>query len=313
MYLTVAANTLGYLGLFLFGLQVMSHNLSQMTGSTIKNLLGKLARTPLRSFLTGCLATIFLQSSSLISVIAVGLVNAHMLNLAQATGIIIGANLGTTGTAQLLAFNLRQAALPLIGLAALLSIIPWPPLRSSGRSLLGFGIVLLGLEGMTHSLAPLKEMEIIVSSLISDGEAPIKGLSAGFLATAILQSSSAVMGLVLGLASEGMINLPAALAIMIGADLGTSTTALLASLGMSRVARAAAWSHFFFNLISLILVLPFFSSLVLLAEYSSPVLLRRIANAHSIYNLLGALVMLPLVKPATQLWERRFAHCSIKK
>lgn len=300
----IISDTAGYLGLFFFGIHFMSSQIYGSFGQALKNILSRVAGRPWSAGLSGCLVTAIVQSSSLTSVMVVGLVNAKAMSLNQAIAVIIGANVGTTMTAQLLTLNLYMLALPVIGLAAPLYILPFRRIRPVAGAITGFGLIMFGLEGMAQSLAPLNEAQFMNGILAAAGQSPWQGLGGGFAATVILQSSSVVMGLILSLAMENMISLPAAAAILIGADLGTCTTALMASLGMGRTARYAAWSHFIFNLVSLILALIFFQSLLWLASVTSDALPRQLANFHSLYNLLGVLILLPLSPLLACLFER---------
>lgn len=290
----IVGSAAGYLGLFLFGLHFMSRQLSSAADPALQKLLARVAGKPWSAFLAGCLVTGLLQSSSLTAVMVVGLVNARVMGLAQGIAVIIGANVGTTVTAQLLSFNLHRLALPLIGASVLLYLLPLPRARPAFAAAVGFGLVMLGLDGMAQSLAPLQDTPLVMLMLAAAGEAPWQGLGGGIVTSIVLQSSSAVMGLVLSLALKGMVTLPAAVAVLIGADLGTCVTALVASLGMGCTARAAAWSHLLFNLISLFLALLFFPQLLWLASVTATALPRQLANFHTLYNLLGAIVLLPL-------------------
>jgi phosphate:Na+ symporter len=292
-----------FLGIFLFGLRWMSGGVARSSGPAFRKLLARLTGSPWRGFGTGFLVTALLQSSSLTTVMVVSLVNAGVMTLSQGCGVIIGANVGTTITGQLLSFNLHWLAWPLLGLAALCRLIPHPGLRKAAAPLFGCGLLLLGMGGMTAALASMKEGEVFGRALQIAGEAPWRGILTGLIAAATLQSSSAVMGIVLGLAHEGMVTLPAGVALVIGADLGTCSTALIASIGMDFTARRAAWFHFFFNLISLVLAMAFYPYLLLFAVKSAAALPRRLANAHFFYNLLGALVLLPLAAPLARRVE----------
>ncbi|NLY37973.1 MAG: Na/Pi cotransporter family protein [Firmicutes bacterium] len=296
------AATFGYLGLFLFGLHFMSTNLVWAAGPALERFLARMIGKPWQGFLAGAIVTGIIQSSSLSSVMVVGLANARLITLPQAIAVIIGANVGTTMTAQFLtALNLKGLTLPLLGGAVLLYLLPLPRLKPYAGGILGWSLVFLGLNGMADSLSPLLHTPLLSNLLEQAGKAPWRGIGAGLLSAAILQSSSGVMGLVLGAAIEGTITLPAAVAVMIGADLGTCTTALIASLGMNRIARAAAYSHLIFNLVSLLLAALFFPQLLLLAESSAASLPRCLANFHTIYNLLGAVALLPLATALAKL------------
>lgn len=292
-----------FLLLFLGGLRWMSRSLARSAGPSFKRLLHRITVTPWRGFGTGFLVTALLQSSSLTTVMVVSLVNSGMITAAQGCGVIIGANVGTTITGQLLSFNLGRLAWPLLGTALLLALQPHPQLRRAAAPLSGFALLLLGLEGMTAALGSLQETPFFSKALRFAAAAPWRGLLTGIAAAALLQSSSAVVGIVLGLARGGLLTLPVGVSMTLGADLGTCSTALIASVGMERTARRAAWFHFFFNLVSLILALAFYPYLLQAAIKSAATLPRRLANAHLLYNLLGAAVLLPLIAPLARLLE----------
>ncbi len=294
-----------FLMLFLTGLHWMSRALARTAGPAFKGFLSRIAGNPWSSFGTGFLVTALLQSSSLTTVMVVSLVNAKMITAVQGCGIIIGANVGTTITSQLLSFDLYRLAWPLLGLALLLRFLPPPRWRRTAAPLFGFALLLLGLGGLTAALSSLKESALFSRALQFAAAAPWRALLTGTAAAAALQSSSAVAGIVLGLARGGMISLPTGILMVIGADLGTCSTALVASIGMNRTARKAAWFHFFFNLTSLILALSFFPYLVRLAVISAATAPRRLANAHFLYNLLGAAALLPLLAPCSHLAKWR--------
>ncbi len=292
-----------FLGIFLLGLRWMSAAVARSSAPAFKKMLSRLTGSPWRGFGTGFLSTALVQSSSLITVMVVSLVNAGVMTLQQGFGVIVGANVGTTITGQLLSFNIYWLAWPLMGLAALSMFIPHRRFRKMTAPLLGCALLFLGMSGMTAALASLKESALFIEALQMARASPWRGIFTGAVAATALQSSSAVVGIVMGLAHEGMINLPAGVALLIGADVGTCTTALIASIGMDFTARRAAWFHFFFNLISLVLALLFYPSLLLIAAKSGSILTRRLANAHFIYNFLGAIVLLPLAEPLARLIE----------
>jgi phosphate:Na+ symporter len=293
-----------FLLLFLFGLHWMSRSLARSAGASFKSFLQRMTRTPWRGFLTGFLVTALLQSSSLTTVMVVSLTNAGMITTAQGWGVIIGANVGTTITGQLLSFNPGRLAWLLLGAALLLALWPHHPgLRRAAAPLGGCALLLLGLEGMTAALSSLREAPFFSGALQCATAAPWRGLLAGIFAAVLLQSSSAVVGIVLGLARGGLVTLPVGVSMVIGADLGTCSTALIAAVGMKGTARRAAWFHLLFNLISLLLALTFYPYLLQAALRSAATLPRRLANAHLLYNLLGAAVLLPLAGPLARLLE----------
>jgi len=284
---------LGGLALFLWGVQLLSSSLERSLGVTVKKLLYKITCTPWRGLLTGIVVTMLLQSSSLTSVTVVGLVNARVISLAQALAVIIGANVGTTVTGQLLSFELHQYALPVFVVGFGLSLLPVSTIRKIGSSLRSFGVLLLGFSFMVGAFAPFQEDK--VSLVLSFQESNFTLMGMGFAWSALLQSSSAAMGAAMALLENGVILLPAAVALTIGADVGTSVTALIASIRTIGAARKTALGHFFFNLFSALLLLPFWNVFLYLARLTSLEETRQLANAHTLYNLLGALLFLPLI------------------
>jgi phosphate:Na+ symporter len=287
--------------LLVAGLKLMSTGLSKAGGSAFGRALRRFTGNRMSAFLCGVVSTALTQSSSLTTVMVVGMVEARLLPLAPAVAVIIGANVGTTVTGQLLSFNLQSLALP-AALAGLVCLALFPRrLSSPGRALAGLGLVLLGLETMVVALRPLARLEWFSALLWSAGRSPLCGVLAGALATALVQSSSAVMGMVLALAHSGSLTLAAGAALAVGADVGTCVTSLLAGLGTGKEARRAALAHLLFNLFSALLVLTVFGRFVALAGFSAGCLPRQIANAHTIYNLLGALVLLALLNPYVKL------------
>lgn len=290
-----------FLVIFMLGLRLMSGAIARSAGPGLSRLLERLAGSPWRGFGTGFLVTALLQSSSMTTVMVVGLVNAGVMTFAQGCSVIIGANVGTTITGQLLSFNLHWLGWALLILGLLCRLLPHRRLRRAAAALGDCALLFIGMGGMTAALASLKELALLRSMVQAAGDLPWKGLLAGVIGAAVLQSSSAVIAFALGLAHEGMITLPAALALAIGADLGTCSTALIAAAGMEKTARRAAWFHFFFNLTSMALALIFYPQLLAIAAKSAAALPRQLANAHFFYNLLGAAVLLPLVEPLSAL------------
>jgi len=249
--------------------------------------------TPWRGLLTGILTTMLLQSSSLTSVTVVGMVNARLISLNQALAIIIGANVGTTITGQLLSFELHGLALPIIVVGFILSLFPLSSVSKFGSSLRSFGILLLGFSFMVDAFSPLKPDKIPL--VIDFQDNPLNLIGLGFAWSALLQSSSAVIGTAMAMLENEVIKFPAAVALTIGADVGTSITALIASIKTIGAAKKTAWGHFFFNLFSALLLLPFWNAFICLVQLTSIDLTRQLANAHTIYNLFGALIFLPLI------------------
>ncbi|MDI9412365.1 MAG: Na/Pi cotransporter family protein, partial [Bacillota bacterium] len=234
--------------------------------------------------------------SSTTTVMIVGFVNSGLMNLTQAVGTIMGANIGTTITAQLVSFDIYAIALPMIGLSALFYYFSKKKIqRHVALGLLGFGLVLLGLSTMSEAVQPIRTYEPILQSLVTFGEKPLLGILAGALFTVLIQSSSATTGIVIAASWQGILTLPAGLALIVGANLGTCITVILASIGSSLTGKRAALSHVLFNAFGVLLFIIFrkpFTNLVLLTGSS---VARQIANAHTFFNIATTLILFPLL------------------
>jgi len=286
----------GGLGMFLFGIQYMSRSLQATAGPNLRALLARLTSNPLIGVMTGALVTAAVQSSSATTVMVVGLVNAGLMTLPQAIGVVMGANIGTSFTAQLIAFNLSDLSLPAIAVGSfviLLSRRRFP--RNVGQCILGFGLLFFGLGIMQEAVAPLRYQQAFQNLMVLMADHPIWGTFVGIGMTVLLQSSSGTIGILQGFAQQGVISLPMSLPILIGDNIGTTVTALIASFGTSIAARRAALSHSFFNFIGAIIffvVMPFFASVI---ELVTPEPMRQIAHAHTFFNVLNTLVQLPFI------------------
>lgn len=296
MSLTSIFGLLGGLGLFLFGMQQMSEGLQRAAGDKMRRILELFTSRPLIAILTGALVTAVVQSSSSTTVMVVGFVNTGLMNLTQAVGTVMGANIGTTITAQVVAFDIGAFALPCIGVGAIIVFLSKNKSRQAvGLSILGFGMLFLGMQLMSDSISPLNEYEPFIDLLIKFGRTPILGVLAGFIFTAILQSSSATAGLVIALSIQGLIDLPAGLAIALGANVGTCVTAMLASVGTNLTARRAAIAHLMFNTIGVVTFLLLFKPFVSLVTMTSSDVTRQIANAHTLFNVSVTVLFYPFI------------------
>lgn len=293
----------GGLGFFLYGMHITNDGLKKIADRRLYRLIEKTTRTSILAFITGAISTVILQSSSLVTVMVVGLANAGVISLKQGIGVIIGANVGTTVTGQIISFSPTEAAFPLIVIGFLfLLFAPQVRAKATGEAILGFGFLLAGLRLVTQSLYPLVNSPL-VSSFLAIPLAPLEGIIAGSILTAVIQSSSLIIGLVISLAINYEIGLSLAVALILGADLGTCVTSLLAAWGGNQTARRVAAAHFLFNFISIILILPLFSYFVSFVSATSPVLSHQIANAHTLYNFFGAALLLPLYSVISHILE----------
>ncbi|GAA0077875.1 Na/Pi cotransporter family protein [Clostridium sp. CTA-5] len=289
---------LGGLGLFLFGMKLMGDGLENAAGEKLKNILEKVTSNKYIGVIIGAIVTAVIQSSSATTVMVVSFVNAGLMTLMQAAGVIMGANIGTTITAQLVSFNLDKMAPLFIGVGSIsLLIAKKKKTRDIASIALGFGILFLGMNIMSASMKPLAESEAFTQLLTVIGENRFLGILAGLVMTAIVQSSSATTGILIALAITGTIHMNIALPVIFGCNIGTCVTALLASASGNKTAKKAALIHLFFNVIGVVIFIPFMTPLISLIEKMNPTdVARQVANAHTIFNLTVTIVLLPLAK-----------------
>ena len=302
--ITAAAKFILAITLLLGGIRSVSISLRQITGGILHDLLKTYTSTPFKGFLLGVISTVFLQSSSLVTVMVVGFINGGFLSLTQGLVIVLGANLGTTVTSQFFSLEAGNLIFPLIAIGVSAYVLEIVLRRNfGGKVLLGIAVVLGGIELMIVALEPLSATLFYQKLYMFSKGAPWKGIITGALVAAILQSSSVTIGMVVVLCRENLLTLPEALAIILGADMGTCITAMLASYGTILPARQVAWGHLFFNLTSILIVLPFWQYLLWFISITADDFARQVANAHALYNLVGVIVFLPLVDKYASLLE----------
>jgi phosphate:Na+ symporter len=295
----------GGLALFLFGMEQMADALKAVAGARMKGILAKLTTNRVMGAVTGAFVTAVIQSSSVTTVLVVGFITAGLMSLSQSIGVIMGANVGTTVTAQIVAFKVTKAALLMIGVGfTMLFASRQERIKHYGAMLMGLGLVFFGMSIMSDGMAPLRTYQPFLDLMIRM-ENPLIGIlvAAGF--TGLIQSSSATTGIVIVMASQGFITLPAGIALAFGANIGTCVTAILASIGKPREAVRAAIVHVIFNMAGVLLWIMFIPQLaeaVMLISPSHPELSgierlgaetpRQIANAHTIFNIANTFIFL---------------------
>ena len=295
----------GGLALFLLGLDRLTEALKAAAGSRLQSCLERLTSNRFSGALVGAMTTAMLQSSSVTTVLVVGFVSAGVMSLSQSVGVIMGANIGSTFTAQIIAFNVSGYALSLVaGGFAMLTFARREQFRHYGAALLGLGLIFFGMGIMTDAMVPLRSYPPFLEWMV-EMENPLIGLLIGALFTALIQSSAATTGLVIIMASQGFISLPAGIALALGANIGTCVTAMLATLGKPRAALRAATIHVLFNIAGVLLWLGFIDQLAALTVTLSPQYLdlegmsrlaaeapRQIANANTLFNVVNTLVFI---------------------
>ncbi|NLY32760.1 MAG: Na/Pi cotransporter family protein, partial [Firmicutes bacterium] len=286
MVANIIMGVLGGLGLFLLGMHMMSEGLHKLAGSKLRRFLELLTFNRFVAVLTGLVITAVIQSSSATTVMVVGFVNAGLMNLTQAVGTIFGVNIGTTVTAQIVSFDIAWLALPTIAIGVLLYIFfNKRRYQSIGETLLGFGILFLGLSIMGDALAAIREYPQVLNLLAQFGQRPLLGMVAGVLFTSIIQSSSATTAVVITLAGQGMLDLQGAIALTLGANIGTCITALLASIGTGLNARRAAVAHLMFNVLGVVIFMSILTPFTGFIATLSTSLPRQVAWGHTLFNV----------------------------
>lgn len=296
MKITDFFSLLGGLALFLYGMQMMSNGLEAAAGNKMKQILEKLTANRFLGVLVGAGITAVIQSSSATTVMVVGFVNSGMMTLNQAVWIIMGANIGTTITGQLIALDVGELA-PLFAFAgvALIVFVKKQKVHHYGLIVAGLGILFIGMEMMSGAMMPLRESEAFVS-LMTKFSNPVLGILAGAVFTAVIQSSSASVGILQALAGSGLIGLSNAVYVLFGQNIGTCITAILAAIGTSRNAKRTTVIHLMFNLIGTVLftVVCIATPLTALVESITPdSVASQIANMHTLFNIVTTLLLLP--------------------
>ena len=309
----VLMGLIGGLVLFLYGMEKMSEGLKKSAGKGMRNILSALTNNRIIGLAVGAFVTMVIQSSSATTVMLVSFAQAQLLTFGQTLSVILGANIGTTVTAQLIAFKLTDYAFLMIIIGFALTVFSKKDsYKYLGESLLGFGILFLGMKVMSDSMRPLRDYEPFIE-VMRDLENPVYGLIIGAIFTALIQSSSAFTGIVIVLAQQGLITLDAGIPLLLGANIGTCVTAGLASIGTSREAKRVALVHVIFNTAGAIIFLfwiPYFADFV---RWGSPVsdatgiqklaaeTPRQIANAHTFFNVSVAFIFLPFTTLLSKL------------
>ena len=288
----------GGLGLFLFGMKLMGDGLENAAGSKLKGILEKVTSNKYLGVLIGALVTAVIQSSSATTVMVVSFVNAGLMSLVQSVGVIMGANIGTTITAQMVSFDLNKIAPIFIGVGAIIVLVSKrKKTKDIAYIALGFGVLFLGMGMMSESMQPLAASSMFKETIAIIGSSRFLGVLTGLIMTAIVQSSSATTGILVALATTGSIDMNVALPIIFGCNIGTCVTALLAAVGSNKTAKKAALIHLLFNVLGVIIFLPFVTILIDIVQKINPTnVARQVANAHTIFNLCVTLILLPLSK-----------------
>lgn len=295
---------LGGLALFLYGMEMMSSGLELVAGDKLRVVIEKMTSNFFKSILVGALVTAVIQSSSATTVMVVGFVNAGLMTIYQSVGIIMGANIGTTITGQLVALNISTLA-PIIAFVGFLlnTFSKSKKKKYIGQSIIGLGFLFMGMQFMSDSMAPLRDYPGF-ASLMTKFDNPILGVLAGTGVTALLQSSSASLGILQAVANQGVISLHSAMYIILGFNIGTCVTSVLSSVGSSKNARRTALVHVLFNIIgTIIFVLASFVIPIdkIVISFSRNLPAAEIANLHTLFNIVTTILLIPFSKKLADL------------
>lgn len=305
MYLNIIFNVIGGLGIFLYGMENMSGGMQKLAGKRLKKILAALTTNRIMAVLIGIFVTMLVQSSSVSTVMTIGFVNASLLTLKQALGVILGANIGTTVTGWLLVLNIGKYGLPITGAAAI-SYVFFRSDKARTRSLtvMGLGLIFLGLDLMSNGLKPIRSMpEFIELFKLFNADTyfgAVKVAIVGACITGIVQSSAATLGITITLAVQGLIDYPTAVALVLGENVGTTITAFLASLGATTNAKRAAYAHTIINMLGVIWVTSIFPFYIKFLGHIVDVennITFGIATAHTMFNVLNVFLFIPFTGP----------------
>lgn len=306
---TTITGLLGGLAVFIYGMNLMSEGLQKAAGDKMKKVLSVLTKNPLIGMLAGALVTAVLQSSSATTVMAIGFVSAGLMSLPQAISVIFGANIGTTMTAQIIAFKIDDFIWPIVFIGFLLYFFPKKEsIKNIGQSIFAFGLLFVGITTMSSVMKPLADSPVFLSMIENVAHIPVLGVLVGALMTLVVQSSSATIAVLQNFAAQPMadgvtsiLGLTGAIPILLGDNIGTTITALLASVGQSRNAKRTAAAHCVFNVTGtfiFIWLVPWYAKFIQLISSKGPeieVISRQIANAHTVFNITNTLIWLPLI------------------
>lgn len=299
---------LGGLALFIFGMNMMSESLQKVAGDKMKKVLGVLTRNAVCGMLAGALVTAVLQSSSATTVLVIGFVSAGLMSLKQGISVIFGANIGTTMTAQLMAFKISDYIMPIVFIGFLIAFIAKKEkVKFVGQTIFAFGLLFVGIEMMGDVMKPLATSPVFINMMEKVSHIPVLGVGVGMLMTLVVQSSSATIAVLQSFASQAgpdgasVIGLVGAIPILLGDNIGTTITAILASIGQSKDAKRCAIAHSVFNITGSFIFIWIIKPFAKFVEMISPkgneldVISRQIANAHMSFNIINTLIWLPLL------------------
>lgn len=304
-YITIPFNILGSLALFLYAMKILGNSLQNVVGAKIELALRKLTDRPYKGMIVGALVTFLTQSSSITVLTLIGLVNVGVLSLKQGVGIILGSEIGTTITAQLVTLEIGLFYFPLLVIGFSLSTFAKnKDVNSAGKVIFSFGLLFMGMELMKRGASPLKDSPVALALFESFGKNPLLGILVGTIFTGITSSSSATTSLVVALGASNAISLPAGIALILGANIGTCILELVAAVGLSLTSKRVAAAQAVINVLGVIILFPFIHPFANLVSHTASTLAHQLANAHTIFNVASSLLFLTVVNLIVYLVQK---------
>lgn len=305
MFLKIILPLIGGISLFIYGIQITSEGIQKALAQKLKNMLEKSTSNSVIGVILGFVVTAIIQSSSATTVIVVSLVNSGLMNPFQAVGVIFGANIGTTVTAQIIALKITKYGFLIFTVGFLLQFLPFKKrFKYFGQFIMGFGLIFIAIEIMACSVSPLKNNPRIIEIFLQFGKVPIIGVLAGSVFTMIQQSSSVTVGTIEALGMEGLLNINSAFPIILGANIGTTITAVIASIGTNIAAKRSALAHVLFNIIGAIIFLLILNPYINFIKMITTNPVNQIANSHTLFNVINTLIFLPFTYQFVKLIQK---------
>jgi phosphate:Na+ symporter len=303
--LAIVFTIIGGLGLFMYSVKLLSDSLAKITGPRVVKILEKATDNPIKGMGVGTATTVMTQSSSITVLTLIGMVNAGIMTFRQSVNVMLGSEIGTTITAQIVSFNIGLAYFPLIAIAFFVGFfVKNEKVKFVAKIIFSLGLLFLAMDIMGLGIEPLVNLPIFIVLINTFGQIPIIGILIGALIAGVTQSSSATTSLVIAFGRAGAINLEAAIAIIMGANIGTTFLELFAAIGATRPAKRTAMAQATINIVGVFIFLPFLLPFTQLVSLTSPDLARQIANAHTIFNVLVSLLFIPFVGALVWFCER---------
>ncbi|MGJ7921421.1 Na/Pi symporter [Neobacillus sp. LXY-4] len=281
------------IAVFIMGMSILRAGLFQLSGERFKKLLERVTNSPFKAMLTSIFVTALLHSSSAVMVITIGLISAGMLTFPRSIGIILGTNIGTTFTTEIITFNINQYLVPMAVIGAILMVFQNVKFRSSGFILFGMSAVFIAIQGFEFLSTPLTELPIVENILLMLNRSHLLSIVFGAILTALIQSSTAMTGITMGFLSGGILNLDSGIAIMLGSNIGTCITGYLASIGSGKESKLCAYAHIWLNVVGVLIFIPFVDWMSSMAQNVAKSPDVQLAHTSLLFNVISSLVVLP--------------------